>query len=390
MKIQHSVLAIAAAAMITACSAQTAPAEDAKTSAPEAKPAPAKVSYKLTEVATGFDFPWGIAFLPEGGFLVSERDGFVSYVAPGETVGKRLSGVPEALVNGQGGVFDIVTDPDFANNRTIYLSYAKGTKSQNGTAIHKAVVSADFSALEQGSDIFTAPTQRATSYHFGGRMQFLPDGTLMMGLGDGFRYMDDAQSPKNSHGTIVRINTDGSAPADNPYADGKDGLAVVYSYGHRNVQGMAYDSATDTIYAHEHGPKGGDEINIVEPGLNYGWPKITYGVNYDGSIITTETEAPGMEQPIVKWVPSIAPSGMVFYTGDMYPDWKGDLLVSALAGSKIQRVDLEKGRVKGEEALFEENGERFRQIAQAPDGALYVLVDGLESPIYRIDIEAAE
>ena len=386
MRATFSAVAVLSGLVLSACGAEPSKPVVKDTTVVKASTETKATKKVLKEVATGFDFPWGIAFLPDGGFLVSERDGYLSYVAAGEMKGRRLEGVPTALVNGQGGVFDIILDPNFTENRTVYLSYAKGSGDANSTAIFKAQLNEEMTAIENGADIFVAPTKRATSFHFGGRMTFLGDGTLMMGLGDGFRYMKDAQSPMNSHGTIIRINTDGSIPADNPYADGESGLPVVYSYGHRNVQGLAYDAASDTIYAHEHGPKGGDEINIVEPGLNYGWPEITYGVNYDGTIITTKTEAPGMEQPILKWVPSIAPSGMVFYTGDQYPEWTGDLLVSALAGSKIQRVDLEKGRVKGEEALFEDFGERFRQIAQSPDGYLYVLVDGLEASIYRIEV----
>lgn len=386
MRATFSAVAVLSGLVLSACGAEPGKPVVKDTTVVKASTETKATKKVLKEVATGFDFPWGIAFLPEGGFLVSERDGYLSYVAAGEMKGRRLEGVPTALVDGQGGVFDIILDPNFTENRTVYLSYAKGSGDANSTAIFKAQLNEEMTAIEKGADIFVAPTKRATSFHFGGRMTFLGDGTLMMGLGDGFRYMKDAQSPMNSHGTIIRVNTDGSIPADNPYADGESGLPVVYSYGHRNVQGLAYDAASDTIYAHEHGPKGGDEINIVESGLNYGWPEITYGVNYDGTIITTKTEAPGMEQPILKWVPSIAPSGMVFYTGDQYPEWTGDLLVSALAGSKIQRVDLEKGRVKGEEALFEDFGERFRQIAQSPDGYLYVLVDGLEASIYRIEV----
>lgn len=350
---------------------------------------PGSETLVLNEVATGFDFPWGIAFLPEGGFLVSEREGQVSYVAQGATTGKPVSGTPEALIAGQGGYLDIVLDPDFAQNRFVYLSYSKGSKDENSTAVLRARLADDNMSFEDGEDIFVAPTRRATSDHYGGRLMFLPDGTLLVSLGDGFRYKEEAQNPENSHGTIFRINSDGSIPDDNPFVDGENGLPGVYSFGHRNVQGLAYDPEIDIIYAHEHGPQGGDEVNILDPGANYGWPAITYGVDYDGSVITPKTEAPGMEQPIVKWVPSIAPSGMVFYTGDKYPEWTGDLLVTALVGQKIQRIDLEKGRVKGEYRLFDEEGMRFRHIAQGPDGYLYVLVDNVEAPILRIERKAA-
>lgn len=376
----------AASVSLVACGAgERDTSAETQTTSPAVSTSGSGTNYKLVEVASGFDMPWGIAFLPEGGFLVSQREGKVSYVAPVADTGANVSGVPEALIEGQGGLLGIALDPAFEDNRFVYLAYSKGSKSENATAVMKARLSDDHSSFENAEDIFVAPTKRATSAHFGGRLLFLPDGTLLVSLGDGFRYMDEAQNPQNSHGTIFRINTDGSFPADNPFADGENGLPGVYSYGHRNVQGLAYDPASDTIYEHEHGPKGGDEINILEPGLNYGWPKITYGVNYDGTIITRETEAPGMEQPIVKWVPSIAPSGMVFYTGDRYPEWDGDLLVTALAGMKIQRVDLEKGRVKGEEALFEDEARRFRHIALGPDGYLYVLPDEPDAPVLRIE-----
>lgn len=342
-------------------------------------------SYELELVAEGFDMPWGIAFLPEGGMLVSERDGRVSYVAPGATSGIEIANAPEAYVAGQGGMFDVVLDLDFASNRIVYVSYAKGSAEANGTAVFRARLSEDGTTFEDGGDIFVVNNMRATPAHYGGRMLPLPDGTLVLTLGEGFRYMQDAQDPMSDLGTIVRMNLDGSVPADNPFADGVDGLPHVWSYGHRNVQGIVFDEDTGRMYSMEHGPMGGDEINIEIAGANYGWPAITYGVNYDGSIITTETEAPGMEQPIVVWVPSIAPGGLELYTGDVYPDWKGDLFAAALAGSKIQRVDLnEAGEVVGEEALLEDFGARFRQIAQGPDGYLYVTTDEIDGGVYRI------
>lgn len=388
---KHAALAMTllGSTMLAACgSGETggAPAQsDETTSAITSSAGESKAGYQLVEAASGFDFAWGLAFLPDGGMLVSEREGQVRYVAPGATSGTDVSGGPETLVAGQGGYLDIAIDPEFESNRFVYLSYSKGTKSENATALMKARLSDDNLTFENPVDIYVAPTKRATSAHYGGRLLFLPDNTLLLGLGDGFRYMDEAQNPQNSHGTVMRLNRDGSAPDDNPFVGSGEGLDTVYSFGHRNVQGLAYDAATDTIYESEHGPKGGDEINILEPSLNYGWPTITYGVNYDGSIITTQTEAPGMEQPIVKWVPSIAPSSIAFVTSDRYPDWQGDILTSALAGSKIQRVDLDKGRVRGEEALFTDEGVRFRLVKEAPDGFLYVTIDDFDAPIYRIE-----
>lgn len=372
---------------LAACGQTEAPVSNEAAQAVEIVVAPTSEppSYELVEVATGFQFPWGFAMLPDGSFLVGERDGYVSFVSAGTSERQLVSGGPEALVIGQGGTMGVALDPDFETNRFVYIAYAKGTRSENSTAIFKAKLSADGLTLEDGDDVYVAPAKRDTGRHFGGRLLFLPDGTLLLGLGDGGRYQDESQNPMNSHGTIVRINADGSIPADNPFADGQGGHPSVYTYGNRNVQGLAFDPETNTVYANEHGPKGGDEINVIEPGNNYGWPAITYGVNYNGTIITTKTEAPGMEQPLVMWNPSIAPGGMVFVTSDKYPEWKGDLLTSALAGSKLQRVDLEDGKVVKEVSYFEEFAERLRHIAQGPDGNLYVLVDGVDAGVYRID-----
>jgi glucose/arabinose dehydrogenase len=219
-------------------------------------------------------------------------------------------------------------------------------------------------------------------------MQFMADGTLLLSLGDGFRYMNDAQSTENTHGTIVRINPDGSIPDDNPFVGVEGAKPEVYSYGHRNVQGLFVDPATNTVYAHEHGPKGGDELNIITPGLNYGWPEITYGVNYDGTVITKKQEAEGLEQPYVKWVPSIAPSGMTLYTGDKYEGWTGDLIIGAMngpAGLKLVRVDLEDGQI-GDATDYLESFERpIRDVVQGIDGYLYIVTNELDGGVFRID-----
>ena len=239
-----------------------------------------------------------------------------------------------------------------------------------------------------------AGTPRETSYHFGGRLAFLPDGTLIVTMGEGFRYMEEAQNPMNYHGTIARINTDGSIPQDNPFASGDEGAPAVWSYGHRNVQGLVWDETREILWAHEHGPKGGDELNVIEAGNNYGWPEITYGVNYDGTIITDQTEAEGMEQPVVKWVPSIAPSGMALVSGREWSDWEGDLIVAAMngpKGQKLVRVDLdEAGTVLGTEDMLADLETPFRDVAIGPDGALYAATANMEGVIYRVERTAAE
>ena len=353
-------------------------AEDALTS---------KDGYKLTPVASGLEFPWDMVFLPSGEMLVTERSGQIRVIRDGELLDAPVAGGPETLAEGQGGYFGMALDPDFASNRTLYLAFAKGTSSENTTAVIRGVLAEDASGLTEVQEIF-AGTLRATAYHFGGRLAFLPDGTLIVTMGEGFRYMDDAQNPMNFHGTIARINADGSVPEDNPFADGEGGAPAVWSYGHRNVQGLLYDAGRDILWAHEHGPKGGDELNRIEPGKNYGWPEITYGVNYDGTVISAETEAPGMQQPVVKWVPSIAPSGMVLIDGGAWSAWEGDIIVAAMNGPKGQRlvrIDLDsEGNAQGTEDMLADLEIPFRDIALGPDGTLYAATANMDGVIYAI------
>ena len=272
------------------------------------------------------------------------------------------------------------------SNRLVYVAYAQGTEEDNGTAVVKARLSDDHASLEDVTEIFRADS-RGTAYHFGGRLQFANDGTLFVSLGEGFKYMDQAQYTQITHGKIVRINTDGTIPADNPFADGVAGKPSVYSYGHRNIQGLYYDKASGTLYETEHGPKGGDEFNIIKPGANYGWPKITYGVNYDGTIITEKTGMDGMEQPITYWVPSIAPAGLTRLQGDVYPGWQGDFFAGGMngpAGLELVRIRLEDGKVTERENLFKDEY-AIRDVAESPDGHLYVATKDLDG-IFRVDV----
>jgi len=232
--------------------------------------------------------------------------------------------------------------------------------------------------------IFESSPEKDTQAHFGGRLLFLPDGTLLVTLGEGFAYREQAQDPGDHLGAVVRIRDDGTVPEDNPFVGREDADPRVYSYGHRNVQGIVRDPASGRIYAHEHGPMGGDEVNLLEPGRNYGWPVITYGRDYSGAIISPYTEKEGMEQPLVYWVPSIAPSGMTLYDGALFPQWQGDLLVGALAGTHVRRVDLEGGAVRGEETLLGDLGLRIRDVRTAPDGSIYVTTDGEGAKILRL------
>lgn len=344
---------------------------------------------KLTQVVAEAEFPWGMVFLPNGDLLFTEKEGGLKRVAGGEGTPVAVSGLPEAYTERQAGYLGLTLDPDFTVNRLVYVSYSKGNAADNMTAIIQARLSDDGNALENVTEIFAADT-RNTALHYGSRLQFAQDGTLYATLGDAFTLMDLAQDPKTDHGTVIRINADGSIPQDNPFADGTVGHPAVWSYGHRNAQGLYYDSETDTLYETEHGPKGGDELNIIHKGANYGWPKVTYGVNYDGTIITGKTTAEGMQQPLTYWVPSIAPSGLTKLTSDVYPGWRGDLFTGAMngpAGMKLVRIDMEDGKVAGREDLLtgDEEGFPIRDVIQGPDGHLYIATKNMDG-IYRVDL----
>ncbi len=330
-------------------------------------------AYTITPIAGGLDHPWSIAFLPGGDMLVTERPGRLRIIRDGKLLPDPVPGVPDVYVKSQAGLFDVVLHPDFANNQTIYLTYASGTAGANATTVARARLEGN--ALLDVKVIFKAAPSKDTAVHFGGRMVFLADGTFLLTLGDGFDYREEAQNLMSDFGKIVRLNEDGSIPQDNPFASRTDARPEIWTYGHRNVQAIVRDALTGRVYAHEHGPKGGDELNLIEPGKNYGWPVITYGLDYSGARISPYTEREGMEQPLVYWVPSIAPSGMTLYTGDKFPRWQGDLFVSALAGKQVRRIDLDDGRVAGEEPLFTELGARIRDVREGPDGALYLLTE---------------
>lgn len=342
----------------------------------------------LALVADGLEFPWGMAFLPNGDLLVTEREGRLRIIRDGVLDPAEIQGTPEPYVENQGGYLGLAVDPDFSENRTLYMAFSKGDADANNTAVLKGRLSDDGSTLQDPEVIFEANAVKKRGLHFGGRLAFLPDGSLLVTLGDGFMHMDDAQNKANHFGKIVRIMPDGSVPNDNPFVNDPLAAPEIYSMGHRNVQGIVYDPDTETLYAHEHGPKGGDELNVVVPGQNYGWPIITYGVNYDGTIITNRTEKDGLEQPIEKWVPSIAPSGMALYTGDKYPGWRGDLFIGAMNGPKglkLVRVDLEDGRMAGREDLLTEDGFGYRDVINGPDGYLYVATADLDGAVYRVE-----
>lgn len=336
--------------------------------------------FRPVTVAEGLSFPWAVAFLPEGGYLVTERGGRLLRVSEDGTK-TPVGGVPPVAARGQGGLLGIALDPAFADNRRIYFSYVTRGYGGTGTQVARAKLSGDM--LTDLQVIFSAEPKKRSDVHFGSRLLFAPDGTLFVTLGERF-HMKEAQDPGNHLGSIVRINPDGSVPPDNPFGDRKGFKPEIFSYGHRNVQGIALQPGTNLIWAHEHGPQGGDEVNILKPGANYGWPEITYGIDYDDSIITTKTEAPGMEQPVIHWTPSIAPSGMAFYAGDKFPDWQGDLFAGALAGAHLRRLEVEGQQITGQEVLLEDMEERIRDVASGPDGYLYLLTDSADGRLIRL------
>jgi aldose sugar dehydrogenase len=348
----------------------------------DAKAAPASQALAVQELATGLAFPWGAAVLPDGGILVTEREGRLRLIRDGQLVAAPVGGVPPVLDDNQGGLFDVALHPDFATNQLVYLSFAKGTGADNRTAVVRGRFTG--AALEDVTPVWEAAAPKSGGAHFGGRLLFLPDSTLLVSLGDGYAYRDRAQDLSSHLGKVVHITDTGQPVAGGPFAGRAGALPDIHSLGHRNVQGLVRDPASGAVYAHEHGPKGGDEVNLLKAGANYGWPVITYGVDYSGAPISLRSSAPGMEQPLVYWVPSIAPAGMAFYSGALFPAWQGDLIVAALAGEQLRRVDLEGGQVAGQQIILDGRGERYRQVIQMPDGALLALTDSTDGKVLRI------
>lgn len=343
---------------------------------------------EIEAVATGLVHPWSLAFLPDGDMLVTERGGRLRLIDETGLVPEPVSGAPEPYVAGQGGMLDVVLHPDFATNGWIYLTYATGNRQANRLAIARGRY-AD-GALSDVETIFEANISKATDAHYAGRMTFLPDGTFIVTIGEGFDYREEAQNPSNHLGTTVRLNDDGSIPADNPQVE--NGAPGVYSWGHRNPQAILYDAQSGRIISHEHGPRGGDEINIIEPGVNYGWPIATFGIDYSGAIISPYETYPGMRDPILAWTPSIAPAGMTLYRGEMFPEWEGDLLIATLQpgnaatrSGHIRIVHLnENGLPEGQTVILGELDSRMRDIRTAPDGSLYVLTDASGGAVLRL------
>jgi glucose/arabinose dehydrogenase len=340
----------------------------------------------VTTVAKGLNGAWAFEFLPDGRVLVTERQGNLRIVGTDGTVSAPLKGLPKVLAQGQGGLLDVALDPQFATNRTIYWSYAEPRDGGSGTALAKGVLAANDSGVEQVQVIFRQMPTFASNLHFGSRIVFTPDGKLFLALGE--RSVPEARvhsQDLNSHfGKVVRLNTDGSAPSDNPFVGRSDAKPEIWSYGHRNIQAAAL-APDGKLWAIEHGPRGGDELNQPQAGLNYGWPVISYGIEYSGDTIGEAlTAKEGMEQPVYYWDPVIAPSGMVVYSGAMFPEWQGNVLVGGLVSSKLVRLQLENGKVTGEEWLLQDRGQRIRDVQQGPDGAVYVVTEAPDGELLRI------
>ena len=338
--------------------------------------------YRIETVADGLNHPWSLAFLPDGRMLVTERAGTLRIIQDGELLATPVGGVRDVFASSQGGLLDVLVDPDFAENQRIYLSYAYGDRNANATRVIRARLQQQ--QLVDVQVLFTAAPMKDTPVHYGGRMTWLNDETLVIGLGDGFDYREQAQRLDNHFGKIVRIHKDGSIPADNPFVDQADALDEIYSYGHRDIQGLVFEPNSNTLWQHEHGPRGGDEVNRIEPGANYGWPVATHGIDYSGALISPYSSRPEMIDPELVWTPSIAPSGMTLYRGEQFPQWDGDLLITALVDRHVRRMDLEDGQIVAQETLFEEIGQRLRDIRTGPNGALYILTDANPGQVLRI------
>ena len=338
--------------------------------------------YNLTTLASGLYFPWSIDFLPDGKIIIAERIGRLKILSPsdGEIVEVRWPaiGTPTVYPAGQGGLFDVLLSPNFTTDNQVFLSYAAGNEERNRTTVAKAILKKN--ELTNITIIYEANTDKYAALHYGGRLAWTKEGLLLLVTGDGFDFREKAQDLRTHFGKTIRMTPDGQPAEGNPFPESP----LVFSYGHRNPQGLAVSKA-GAIFQHEHGPRGGDEINIIEAGINYGWPVITYGIDYNGAYVSPFTEVPGMAQPKHLWTPSIAPSGLTIYEEDLFPQWSGSLFVGALINRDVRRLSVENGIVSNEEILFAEIDERIRDVRTGPTGHIYIVTDGEEGKIIRVD-----
>ncbi len=338
--------------------------------------------YNLETVVDGLDSPWSLAILPDGDMLITELTGDLRHIRNGKLVAQAVAGVPQSLYGGQGGLMDIVIHPNYDENRYVYLSLSVGTDDANALRVIRGRFTG--TALEDISTIFESAPSKNTLVHYGARMAFLPDNTLLINVGDGFDLREQAQNLSNHFGSLVRVTDDGKVPQDNPFIGVAGAQPEIYSYGHRNQQSIAVERGSGKIYQTEHGPRGGDELNLIEAGKNYGWPVATYGIDYSGARISPYTSYEGTKQPLLDWTPSIGPSGMTIYDGAQFPDWQGDIFVSSLIYSKIIHIDMVDGAPQRQSDMFSEIGDRLRDIRTGADGALYILSEGDNGKLWRV------
>jgi glucose/arabinose dehydrogenase len=341
---------------------------------------------KVETIASGLSHPWSLAFLPDGRMLITERPGRLRIVTRDGALSPPVANVPKVFASGQGGLLDVILDRGFPQNHTIYFCYAEPVDGGARTAMARGTLAGDETPrLDDVTVIFRQQGPLSRGQHFGCRIVQTPDGNLFLTTGEHFISRDEAQTLDNHLGKLIRIRPDGSAPPDNPFVNRAGAKPEIFSYGHRNMQGLAINPASGKVWEQEHGPRGGDEINIPQPGKNYGWPLVSFGVNYDGTPVGTGKSAgPGLEQPIWHWTPSIAPSGMAFYTGNLFPSWKGSLFNGALAGKMLVRLQLDGEKVVKEERMLQQLNERIRDVRNGPDGALWLLTDNAAGRILRV------
>lgn len=370
-------------------STDTAQVEPAASEAPTAEAVVTNV--EPVTVVDGLEHPWSMVWLPDGDMLITERPGRLRRVSNGTLDPTPIAGVPEVLAFRQGGLLDITLHPEFEDNGFIYLAYADGTQQANRTQVARARLEGN--TLTDWTVIFTNNRDKSDGQHFGSRLQWLPDGTLLVALGDGGNppvqldgelIRNQAQNRQTLLGSVVRLTDEGEAPADNPFVNDADANPLIWSYGHRNIQGLALDPETSQVWSTEHGSRGGDELNRLEPGENYGWPVVTYSEEYSGGPVSTERSRPDMVDPLTYWTPSIAPSGLAVYRGDRYPQWRGQLFAGGLVSQDVRRIEVDaNGTVVDQVSI--PIGQRVRDVRQGPDGFLYVLTDDPNGRLVRLE-----
>lgn len=350
------------------------------------KPKPPK-GPRVETVTNKLQYPWGMAFLPDGSMLVTEKPGRLRRVTMNGRVSPPISGVPTVAYASQGGLLDVALDPNFSTNRHVYLTYSRPATIGTSTALARATLSADMRALTNVTVLFIQAPTFSGPGHYGSRIAFDGSGHIFVSLGDRQQYPPTpaAQDKSNHLGKVVRLNMDGSVPSDNPFVLENGALPANWSYGHRNPQGLAFHPTTGSLFVLEHGPLGGDELNIVLKGENYGWPVVSHGVNYDGSPVGSgQTSAPNMVDPVRTWTPVIAPGGFAFYNGNAFPAWRGDMFIAGLGSRALVRLDMNGDQVVSEQRLLTDRNKRFRAVAVGPDGFLYVATDDSKGEILRI------